>query len=188
MIRTREELRHYIKEDSTRNGITSYSSYLKGLIMHRDNAIVVNYLRCLRHCEYHCNKTSLLHKVAYCYYAFRMNRIGAKNHISIPINKTGYGLRIMHIAGGGGILLNVNKVGNYCGFNSGVLLGDNGENALPTVGDYVAFAPGSKAFGAVTIGNNVFVAPNAVVTKDVPDNCIVGGVPAKIIKERAPRI
>ena len=32
------------------------------------------------------------------------------------------------------------------------------------------------------IGDNVTIAPNAVVTKDVPDNVIVGGVPAKIIK------
>ena len=35
----------------------------------------------------------------------------------------------------------------------------------------------------MTIGNNVVVAAGAVVTKDVPDNCVVGGVPAKIIRE-----
>ena len=46
----------------------------------------------------------------------------------------------------------------------------------------MAFGPGAKAFGKIIIGNNVFVAPNAVVVKDVPDNTIVGGVPAKIIK------
>ena len=34
----------------------------------------------------------------------------------------------------------------------------------------------------VTIGDNSIVAAGAVVTKDVPANCIVGGVPAKIIK------
>lgn len=34
----------------------------------------------------------------------------------------------------------------------------------------------------VTIGNNVVIAAGAVVTKDVPDNCVVGGVPAKFIK------
>lgn len=33
----------------------------------------------------------------------------------------------------------------------------------------------------VTIGSNVIVAAGAVVSKDVPDGCIVGGVPAKII-------
>ncbi len=34
----------------------------------------------------------------------------------------------------------------------------------------------------VTIGNNVVIAAGAVVTKDVPDNCVVGGLPAKVIK------
>jgi len=35
----------------------------------------------------------------------------------------------------------------------------------------------------VTIGNNVVIAAGAVVTKDVPDNCVVGGVPAKVMWE-----
>ncbi|MGG4491190.1 sugar O-acetyltransferase [Metabacillus idriensis] len=35
----------------------------------------------------------------------------------------------------------------------------------------------------VTIGNNVIVGAGAVVTKDVPDNSVVAGVPAKVIKE-----
>ena len=34
----------------------------------------------------------------------------------------------------------------------------------------------------ITIGNNVVIAAGAVVTKDVPDNSLVGGVPAKLIK------
>ena len=37
--------------------------------------------------------------------------------------------------------------------------------------------------GPVHIGNNVTVAAGAVVVKDVPDNCMVAGVPAKIIKQ-----
>ena len=35
----------------------------------------------------------------------------------------------------------------------------------------------------VTIGDEVIVGSGAVVTKDVPSNCIVAGNPAKIIKE-----
>ena len=35
----------------------------------------------------------------------------------------------------------------------------------------------------VWIGDNVVVAAGAVVTKDIPDNSLVGGIPAKLIKE-----
>ncbi|WP_246943691.1 maltose acetyltransferase domain-containing protein [Bacillus pinisoli] len=35
----------------------------------------------------------------------------------------------------------------------------------------------------VTVGNNVVIASGAVVTKDVPDNVVVGGNPARIIKQ-----
>ncbi len=44
------------------------------------------------------------------------------------------------------------------------------------LGDKVAVLSG------VHIGNNVIVAANAVVTKDIPDSCVVAGVPGKIIK------
>lgn len=45
------------------------------------------------------------------------------------------------------------------------------------IGGNVTILPG------VTIGNNVVVAAGAVVTKDVEDNCVVAGVPAKVIKK-----
>jgi len=35
----------------------------------------------------------------------------------------------------------------------------------------------------VTLGDNVVVASGAVVTKEVPSNCVVGGNPARIIKQ-----
>ena len=41
---------------------------------------------------------------------------------------------------------------------------------------------GSIILPGVTIGENAVVAAGAVVSKDVPDNAVVGGVPAKIIK------
>ena len=49
------------------------------------------------------------------------------------------------------------------------------------IGDNCYFSAGSLVIGDVTIGNNVTVAAGAVVTKDVPDNAVVAGVPAKII-------
>lgn len=187
MIRTRKDLSFYLKEDAKRNDINNKLKYWIKIFVESENACVFRYIKCMRFCEYHLNNSSnLFHKLCYYAYKFKLSRLGRKYNIQIPPNTCGYGLRLMHLSGGGGILLNIKKCGNYCGFNSGVLLGniDNQENR-PTLGDYVAFAPGAKAFGNITIGNNVFVAPNAVVTKDIPDNVIVGGVPAKIIKEKS---
>lgn len=52
-----------------------------------------------------------------------------------------------------------------------------------TIGNDVWIGGDVTILPGVTIGNNVVVAAGAVVTKDVPDNCVVGGVPAKIIKK-----
>ena len=41
---------------------------------------------------------------------------------------------------------------------------------------------GATLLPGVTIGKNSIVAAGAVVTKDVPDNTIVGGIPAQIIR------
>lgn len=51
-----------------------------------------------------------------------------------------------------------------------------------TVGEDVWIGGNCTILPGVTIGNNVVVAAGAVVTKDVPDNCVVAGVPAKILK------
>lgn len=50
-----------------------------------------------------------------------------------------------------------------------------GDNCL--VGNYAVIMPG------IHIGNSVVVGAGSIVTKDVPDNCIVAGNPARIIKE-----
>lgn len=51
-----------------------------------------------------------------------------------------------------------------------------------TIGNSVWLGGRSIIIPGVTIGNNVVVASGAVVTKDVPDNSVVGGNPARIIK------
>lgn len=58
------------------------------------------------------------------------------------------------------------------------------EYAKPIViGDNVWIGGGVHIVAGVTIGNNVVIAAGAVVTKDVPDNCLVAGVPAKKLKD-----
>ncbi len=55
--------------------------------------------------------------------------------------------------------------------------------ALPVhIGNDVWIGGHSTIVPGVTIGSNVVIAAGAVVTKDIPDNVIAGGVPAKVIK------
>ena len=51
------------------------------------------------------------------------------------------------------------------------------------IGNDVWIGGNATILPGVTIGSNVVVAAGAVVTHDVPDNVIVGGVPAKVIRE-----
>lgn len=51
------------------------------------------------------------------------------------------------------------------------------------IGNDVWIGGNATILPGVTIGNNVVVAAGAVVTKDIPDNTLVGGVPAKKIRD-----
>lgn len=51
-----------------------------------------------------------------------------------------------------------------------------------TVGNNVWFGGNCVVLSGVTIGNNVVVGAGSVVTKDIPDNAVVAGNPAKIIR------
>jgi len=56
------------------------------------------------------------------------------------------------------------------------------------VGNNVWIGYGACILRGVTIGDNAVIGTNAVVTKDVPANAVVGGVPARLIRMRkAPR-
>ena len=50
------------------------------------------------------------------------------------------------------------------------------------IGSYSLIGSGAKILPGVNIGENCVVGANSVVTKNIPDKCIVVGVPAKIIK------
>lgn len=53
-----------------------------------------------------------------------------------------------------------------------------------TIGNDVWIGRRAMIMPGVNIGNGCIVGAGAVVTKDVPDYCIVGGVPAKVVKRR----
>lgn len=78
------------------------------------------------------------------------------------------------------------KIGKNCSIHQGVSIGRvfaGKKKGVPVIGDNVVIFPGAKVIGNIAIGNNVVIGANAVVVDDVPDNCVVAGVPAKIISK-----
>ncbi len=76
------------------------------------------------------------------------------------------------------------EIGSNCFVRPGVVLGRKSVYAAgkQIIGDNVEFGAGAKCIGDITIGSNVTIGANSVVTHDVPSNCVVAGAPAKIIK------
>ena len=68
---------------------------------------------------------------------------------------------------------------NFTMVHSVTIAGKNGE--FPVIGNNVYLGSGCCVLGGITIGNNVVIGANAVVTKDIPDNAVVIGNPGKII-------
>ena len=52
----------------------------------------------------------------------------------------------------------------------------------PTLGNNVLIGMGAKIIGAIYVGDNAKIGANAVVTRDVPANATVVGIPGKVLK------
>jgi serine O-acetyltransferase len=79
------------------------------------------------------------------------------------------------------IFILATRIGHSCTVNQGVSVASIRGTGWPTIGDNVYLAAGCKVMGGVTVGDNVIVGANSVVIADVPSNCTVMGVPARII-------
>lgn len=84
--------------------------------------------------------------------------------------------------GGQGVVLHEESIiGKNCKIQTNVVIGGrNGHKGAPKLGDNVLVGTGAVIIGNIRIGNNVAIGANSVITKDIPDNAVVVGIPGKI--------
>ena len=107
--------------------------------------------------------------------------IGEYNHIT-ACNKITIGDGLLT---GRNVIISDNSHGGLSEYESSIepVNRDLKSKGDVVIGNNVWIGDKVSVLAGVHIGNNVIVAANAVVTKDIPDNCIVAGVPARIIKK-----
>lgn len=79
-------------------------------------------------------------------------------------------------------VINAVSIGDNFSFIHCTTIG-NDKGKSPVIGNNVSLGANVTIIGDVHIGNNVKVGAGSVVVKDVPDNCVVAGNPAKIIRK-----
>lgn len=188
MIKTKKDLKEYITKDKIAMGFgkdkrSVWKEVLKGNL---DDVIIYWQIKYLRKLEYYSNnKKTIFGKIRYLIAKHKYWHIARKNGLHISPNVFGKGLHIVHL---GYIWVdNSSIIGNNCTLLPRVLLGKK-RPGLKTpnifIGDNCYIGTGATILGPIRIGNNVTIAAGAIVIHDIPNNAVVAGNPAKIIKIR----
>jgi serine O-acetyltransferase len=132
--------------------------------------------RYLRHKSMFLYSIGIIAKLFLIHYRYKY---GIEIH---PSTQIGSGFYIGHF---GCIVVNPDAIiGNNCNISQGVTIGQSNRGkrkGCPTIGNEVNISPGAKIFGNIKIGNNVAIGANCVVTRDIPDNAVVVGIPGEVI-------
>lgn len=108
--------------------------------------------------------------------------------LNIEINwnvKVGSNFNLKH--GHGSVVESTTEFGNNCTLRHGTTIGhkilpDGTYSRAPKIGNNVDIGSGVTIIGNIVIGNNVIIGAGAVITKSVPDNCVMVGNPGRLLK------
>lgn len=97
-----------------------------------------------------------------------------------PNVKIGYGL---YVHNKGIIIAQGVNIGNNAKLIGPITIGVSfNKVGSAKIGNAVTISTGARIIGPVSVGNNVVIGANAVVVNNFSDNVVIGGVPARIIK------
>ncbi len=128
------------------------------------------------------NKLYLKHIPILPKFFYRMIYLLNNCHVHFA-TKIGSGTIIAY--GGIGVVIHKDAViGMNCVIESNVTIGGrNNDNNVPVIGNCVFIGTGARILGNVRVGDNCIIGANSVVLHNIPDNCSVAGVPARILHE-----
>lgn len=184
MVSCIKELFRYIKMDYLALGM---QHPILAMLTFGENYAMFKYMKTLRCLEYTMSKrkTNPLFNPLYFYFMLKYRKLSLKYQIHIHPNVVGAGFAMVHP--GFRRVGEFMKIGKNCTILPNVLLGRKSpdikwDNYIIEIGDNCYLGTGVIVMGPVKIGNNVTVGAGAVVTKNFPDNVVIAGNPAKIIR------
>ena len=110
-----------------------------------------------------------------------------RNHYGIELPDTTIVGRRFHIGHQHGIVIHYNSVfGDDCTVHQNVTIGESygRQGEAPKFGNRVIVGAGAAIIGKIVIGDDVSIAPNAIVMTNVPTGTIVCAPPPRLIKLR----
>lgn len=183
MIKSKYDLEQYIEADLKARFGEKWKETIS--VGKRIRAIFIPYpwyfQILLRKAEYYTNcGGKISKKIIGNFMKFRAYRYGAKCGFSIPLNAFGPGLFLAHVGTivvNGGTKFGANiriqacvNIGSFSKFDENWT-----EKSAPVFGNNIYIGPGAKIWGPISIGDNVAIGVNAVISKSVPDHCTVIG-------------
>lgn len=154
-----------------------YKDYFNADIYRGGDRVGYTYLllKCFRKAQFAKGISRKMYRVLY-------KIISLQHAIEIPSTcKIGKGFSIYHPFN---ITINPGTIiGKNCDIHKGVLIGEENRGkrkGCPTIGDSVWIGANAVIVGKITIGDDVLIAPNAFVNRDIPDHSIVYGNPCII--------
>lgn len=139
-----------------------------------------------RKAHFYSSQSGIMNRILGIYYRYKLNVVSRKYLFQIPYSVTiGKGFNFVHF--GRVIVAPSVKIGRNCNLFTGVTIGSTVrymggvKMGVPTIGNDVWIGPNAVIVGKVNIDDNVLIAANSYVNFDVPSNSIVIGNPGRIV-------